>query len=112
MNMNLGKSSDGHDWSLCISLVQSYGATFSVLKDGEARFELPTGFLEEWPRVNVVRHEHKRGLPAPDGVTEAVCCVGVAKGRVCDDGVDNDQNGALDCDDEGCSIASACTDGA
>lgn len=26
----------------------------------------------------------------------------------CDDGVDNDQDGTLDCDDEGCVIASAC----
>ena len=28
----------------------------------------------------------------------------------CDDGVDNDQDGALDCDDEGCAIATACAD--
>ena len=27
----------------------------------------------------------------------------------CDDGVDNDQDGLLDCDDDGCSIAAACT---
>ena len=27
----------------------------------------------------------------------------------CDDGVDNDQDGALDCRDDGCAIASVCT---
>ena len=27
----------------------------------------------------------------------------------CDDGVDNDQDGTVDCDDEGCAIAAACS---
>ena len=29
----------------------------------------------------------------------------------CDDGVDNDQNGSVDCADEGCALATLCTDG-
>ena len=42
VNINIGKSSNGHDWSLCISLAKSFGVTFSILRDGESRFELPS----------------------------------------------------------------------